>query len=122
MSSGTTRPPTFQDKRSRPDQVSFSQSHSQHQHSNAESRKRSTSVNPRSTSRHVEERRTEKVQVTTRETLMTRTRSPDRREGAKQRAAEPRSRDMRQDAPLQEKPAPPHGNQKRRSSRTHQPP
>ncbi|KAK4678074.1 gamma tubulin complex Spc97/GCP2 subunit Alp4 [Podospora pseudoanserina] len=103
MSSGTTRPSTFQDKRSRPDQVSFSQSHSQHQQSNAESRKRSTSVNPRSTSRHVEERCTEKVQVTTRETLMTRTRSPDRREGAKQRAAEPRSRDMRQDAPPQEK-------------------
>ncbi|KAK4181887.1 putative spindle pole body component alp4 [Triangularia setosa] len=74
----------------------------------AESRKRSTSVNPRSTSRHVEERRTEKVQVTTRETLMTRTRSPDRREGGlKQRAAEPRSRDVRQDAPPQEKLAPP---------------
>ncbi|KAK4204120.1 putative spindle pole body component alp4 [Triangularia verruculosa] len=78
----------------------------------AESRKQSTSVNPRSTSRHVEERRTEKVQVTTRETLMARTRSPDRREGGggggglKQRAAEPRSRDVRQDAPPQEKPAP----------------
>ncbi|KAK0735887.1 Spc98 family-domain-containing protein [Apiosordaria backusii] len=128
MSSGT-RPPTFQDKRSSGVAATASASQS-HGHSHkpsantnadplpsqtnntssryAESRKRSTSVNPRSTSRHVEERRTEKVQVTTRETLMTRTRSPDRREGGlKQRAAEPRSRDVRQDAPPQEKPAPP---------------
>jgi gamma-tubulin complex component 2 len=34
------------------------------------------------TSRNVEERRTEKVQVTTRETLISRTRSPDRRPGS----------------------------------------
>ncbi|KAK4193942.1 spindle pole body component alp4 [Podospora australis] len=85
----------------------------------AEAHKRSTSGNPRSTSRSVEERRTEKVQVTTRETLMTRTRSPERRgatgerssradERLKQRpVADPRSRDVRQEAPPQDKPAPP---------------
>ncbi|KAL2021964.1 hypothetical protein VTK56DRAFT_6383 [Thermocarpiscus australiensis] len=75
--------------------------------------------NPRATSRSFEERRTEKVQVTTRETLMTRTRSPDRRtapertrtaDGVKHRHAEPRPRDTRQETPVQgqsqDKPAP----------------
>ncbi|OIW31767.1 hypothetical protein CONLIGDRAFT_572794 [Coniochaeta ligniaria NRRL 30616] len=43
------------------------------------SHKRTASGNPRPTSRAVEERRTERVQVTTRETLVSRTRSPERR-------------------------------------------
>ncbi len=69
------------------------------------SHKRSASGNPRPTSRLVDERRTEKVQVTTRETLVTRTRSPVRRsapdertrapDGQKQRAPEPRPREAR---------------------------
>ncbi|KAK0718227.1 Spc98 family-domain-containing protein [Lasiosphaeria miniovina] len=47
----------------------------------SQAHKRTASGNPRQTSRSVEERRTEKVQVTTRETLVSRTRSPDRRSG-----------------------------------------
>ncbi|KAK4165989.1 spindle pole body component alp4 [Cladorrhinum sp. PSN259] len=141
MSSGT-RPTSFADKRNRDSGVpaaapssssrprmpatdggSFS-SKPDHQHTSSsryadrESHKRSASNNPRSTSRSVEERRTEKVQVTTREALIARTKSPDRRGATaerssrtdvslKQRAAEPRARDVRQDAPPQEKPAPP---------------
>ncbi|KAK4156209.1 Spc98 family-domain-containing protein [Chaetomidium leptoderma] len=73
--------------------------------------KRSTSghPNPRSTSSSFEERRTEKVQVTTRETFMTRTKSPQHRstasektraaDGPKQRAPEPR-REARQETPV----------------------
>lgn len=44
--------------------------------------KRTASGNPRPISRTVEERRTERVQVTTRETLVSRTRSPERRSAA----------------------------------------
>ncbi|KAL1883808.1 hypothetical protein VTK73DRAFT_8344 [Phialemonium thermophilum] len=77
------------------------------------SHKRSASGNLRPSSRSIEERRTEKVQVTTRETLVSRTRSPQRRgsvgtgkqrnaEGApRQKAAETRSREAKVD------PAPP---------------
>lgn len=43
------------------------------------SHKRSASGNPRPASRTTEERRTEKVHVTARETLVSRTKSPDRR-------------------------------------------
>jgi gamma-tubulin complex component 2 len=74
--------------------------------------KRSTSghPNPRSTSSSFEERRTEKVQVTTRETFTTRTRSPQRRsatadksraaDGTKQRAPDSRPREARQETPV----------------------
>ena len=74
--------------------------------------KRSTSghPNPRSTNSSFEERRTEKVQVTTRETLIARTRSPPRRTTAaektrsadmtRQRAPEARPRDARQETPV----------------------
>ncbi|KAH8889710.1 hypothetical protein GQ53DRAFT_842607 [Thozetella sp. PMI_491] len=76
------------------------------------SHKRSASGNFRPASRAVEERRTERVQVTTKETLVTRTRSPERRsapsekpraaDGAKQRAAaDPRPREPRPEAPPQ---------------------
>lgn len=75
------------------------------------SHKRSASGNPRPSSRAVEERRTERVQVTTKETLVSRTRSPERRgapsekprnsEGAKQRAPEARPKETRPE------PAPP---------------
>jgi gamma-tubulin complex component 2 len=68
--------------------------------------------NPHSTSSSFEERRTEKVQVTTRETFTSRTRSPQRRsattdknraaDGPK-RAPEPR-REVRQETPLPDKP------------------
>ena len=73
--------------------------------------KRSTSghPNPRSTNSSFEERRTEKVQVTTRETFTSRTKSPQRRsatsdrsraaDGPKQRAPEPR-REARQETPV----------------------
>ncbi|KAK4126321.1 hypothetical protein N657DRAFT_709925 [Parathielavia appendiculata] len=83
--------------------------------------KRSTSGHPnlRSASSSFEERerRTEKVQVTTRETLTARTRSPQRRstttekgrtaDGPKQRAPEPRPREARQETPVPDKPHPP---------------
>ncbi|KAL2200414.1 Spc98 family-domain-containing protein [Corynascus similis CBS 632.67] len=74
------------------------------------SHRRSTSghPNPRSTNSSFEERRTEKVQVTMRETFTARTRSPQRRsatgdksrvaDGIKQRASESR-RDTRQETP-----------------------
>lgn len=74
--------------------------------------KRSTSghPNPRSTSSSFEERRTEKAQVTTRETFISRTRSPPRRTAApektrnpdvpKQRAPESRPREARQETPV----------------------
>jgi gamma-tubulin complex component 2 len=80
--------------------------------------KRSTSGHPipRSTSTSFEERRTEKVQVTTRETFTTRTRSPQRRsattdkgraaDGPKQRAPEPRPREARQETPVPGAPSP----------------
>ena len=45
------------------------------------SHKRTASGNPRPASRATEERRTEHVKVTTRETLVTRIRSPERRNG-----------------------------------------
>ncbi|KAK3987822.1 spindle pole body component alp4 [Cladorrhinum sp. PSN332] len=142
MSSGI-RPSSFADKRNRDSGVPAATASSSsrprmpttdggsftskpdHQHTSSsryadrDSHKRSTSNNPRSTSRSVEERRTEKVQVTTREALIARTRSPDRRgatgerisrttdAGLKQRIADPRGRDVRQEAPPQEKPAPP---------------
>ncbi|KAK4145872.1 Spc98 family-domain-containing protein [Dichotomopilus funicola] len=73
--------------------------------------KRSTSGHPgpRSTNSSFEERRTERTQVTTRETFISRTKSPQRRgtvsdrtrtaDGSKQRAPEPR-RDMRQETPV----------------------
>jgi gamma-tubulin complex component 2 len=53
------------------------------------SHKRSASGNPRPTSRMVDERRTEKVQVTTRETLAARTRSPVRRTAPEERSRQP---------------------------------
>lgn len=71
------------------------------------SHKRSASGNPRPTTRTTDERRTEKVQVTTRETLVSRTRSPDRRnsaaqrertkatDGAKMRPPEPKVKDQK---------------------------
>ena len=74
--------------------------------------KRSTSghPNPRSTSSSFEERRTEKAQVTTRETFISRTRSPPRRTAApektrttdvpRQRAPESRPREARQETPV----------------------
>ncbi|KAL2159851.1 hypothetical protein VTH06DRAFT_1984 [Thermothelomyces fergusii] len=69
--------------------------------------------NPRSTNGSFDERRTDKIQVTTRETLTTRTRSPLRRsatasdksrpaDGMRQRGPDSR-REMRQDAPVPEK-------------------
>ncbi|KAL2177221.1 Spc98 family-domain-containing protein [Thermothelomyces heterothallicus CBS 202.75] len=71
-------------------------------------------LNPRSTNSSFEERRTEKIQVTTRETLTTRTRSPPRRsaasdksraaDGIRQRAPDSR-RETRQETPVSEKPA-----------------
>src|SRR6187399_3233574 len=75
--------------------------------------KRSASGNfVRPASRAVDERRTERVQVTTRETLVSRTRSPERRsaasersrttDGAKQKpAAESRPREIRPEPVLQ---------------------
>ncbi|AEO66996.1 7bcb85ce-c584-4b59-878b-917f1c4147ee [Thermothielavioides terrestris] len=73
-------------------------------------------ANPRSASSSFEERRTEKVQVTTRETMMTRTRSPSRRsaaaeksrtaDGPKQRVSDPRPREARQETPVPDKPHP----------------
>lgn len=67
--------------------------------------------NPRSTSGSFEERRTERSQVTTRETLITRTKSPQRRsaatdrsraaDGTKRWTPEPR-RDARQETPVPE--------------------
>ncbi|KAK4207338.1 spindle pole body component alp4 [Rhypophila decipiens] len=73
--------------------------------------KRSTSSSARAASRTVEERRTERVQVTSRETLVTRTRSPERRSAApsekskgsherlRQQPVEPRPREPRTEAP-----------------------
>jgi gamma-tubulin complex component 2 len=71
--------------------------------------KRSASGNPRPASRAVEERRTERVQVTTKETLVSRTRSPDRRavpqerpratDGFRQKSTEARSREPKVEAP-----------------------
>ena len=57
------------------------------------SHKRTASGNPRPASRTAEERRTEHIKVTTRETLVTRTKSPDRRNGQppKERARAPES-------------------------------
>ena len=80
------------------------------------SHKRTASGSQR-TNRGVEERRTERVQVTTRETLTTRTRSPDRRSASstqpteRQRPAEPsraylgdpRPKPSKPEAPLQRK-------------------
>ncbi|KAK0751027.1 Spc98 family-domain-containing protein [Schizothecium vesticola] len=85
------------------------------QSSASTSHKRSASGNPRPTSRVVDERRTEKVQVTTRETLVSRTRSPVRRSAPEERARPPdamkhrhtesRTRDVPR-APEIEKPPP----------------
>lgn len=85
------------------------------QSSASTSHKRSASGNPRPTSRVVDERRTEKVQVTTRETLVSRTRSPVRRSAPDERARAPdavkhrhtesRTRDVPR-APEVEKPPP----------------
>lgn len=75
--------------------------------------KRTASGNPRPTSRTVEERRTERVQVTTKETLVSRTRSPDRRSGtafggrqragtdgsSRQKVAETRPKEPKVEAP-----------------------
>lgn len=74
--------------------------------------KRSTSTNARATGRLVDERRTERVQVTTRETLVTRTKSPERRSAAPseksrgsyerlrpQQPVEPRPREQRTEMP-----------------------
>ncbi|KAJ9131568.1 Spindle pole body component [Pleurostoma richardsiae] len=77
----------------------------------ATSHKRTASGNPRPSSRATEERRVERHVVTTRETLVSRTRSPDRRNGQaerprpgpaeKQRApAEAKTREPRQEAPI----------------------
>lgn len=135
MSSGTTRPSTYAEKRSsgiavaerasarprmsdssssfRTDASKPSEPKISSRYAESAAHKRSISGNPnaRSTSRSaVEERRTEKVQVTTRETLMTRTMSPERRgapsdkgraaDGLKRRPSEPRPRDARQETPL----------------------
>ncbi|KAL2134770.1 hypothetical protein VTI74DRAFT_10844 [Chaetomium olivicolor] len=79
--------------------------------------KRSASGHPnaRSANSSFDERRTEKAQMTTRETFISRARSPPRRsaateksretDGSKQRAAEPR-REARQETPVPEKPPP----------------
>ncbi|KAK3352326.1 Spc98 family-domain-containing protein [Lasiosphaeria hispida] len=85
--------------------------------STSTSHKRSASGNPRPTSRMVDERRTEKVQVTTRETLVARTRSPVRRSApdertrapdlSKQRAPEPRPREPEPRAREPERPPAP---------------
>jgi len=74
------------------------------------SHKRTASGNPRPSSRAVEERRTERVQVTTKETLVSRTRSPERRaaqaekarnvDASKQRAPETRPRETRPEPAL----------------------
>ncbi|KAI2624391.1 Spc98 family-domain-containing protein [Hypoxylon sp. NC1633] len=74
--------------------------------------KRTASGNPRPASRSTEERRTERVTVTTKEKLISRTRSPERRskdapppekwrpkEPAKSRQAETKSRDAKPDTP-----------------------
>jgi len=76
------------------------------------SHKRTASGNPRPASRATEERRAEHIKVTTRETLVTRTRSPDRRDGpapkekvrasdggGKARPAETRPKEPRADPP-----------------------
>ena len=74
--------------------------------------KRSASGNFRPSSRTVDERRTERVQVTTRETLVTRTRSPERRgapserpkaaDTARQRASvDSRIKEIKVDPPVQ---------------------
>ncbi|KAK4238390.1 Spc98 family-domain-containing protein [Achaetomium macrosporum] len=83
----------------------------------AHKRSASGHPNPRSTSSSFEERRTEKVQVTTRETFINRMRSPPRRsaaseksrisDGHKRRGSEPRPREARQETPAPEKPPPP---------------
>ncbi|KAK3318371.1 Spc98 family-domain-containing protein [Apodospora peruviana] len=76
------------------------------------SHKRSASGNPRPASRTVDERRIEKVQVTTREMLTTRTRSPERRSATasdksratdvpRQRPPDTRPRESRAEAPPQ---------------------
>ncbi|GAB1318821.1 gamma tubulin complex Spc97/GCP2 subunit Alp4 [Madurella fahalii] len=143
MSSGATRPSTYAEKRSsgiaaaerasarsrmsdssssfRADANKPSEPKISSRYAESTVHKRSISGNPsaRSASRSaVEERRTEKVQVTTRETLMTRTMSPERRsapadksrtgDGLRRRPSEPRPRDARQETPLpQDKPTPP---------------
>lgn len=78
------------------------------------SHKRSASGNPRPASRATEERRTERHVVTTRETLVSRTKSPDRRsaaaapsaksrgtDGERQRASEAKVKDARAEPPPQ---------------------
>lgn len=80
--------------------------------SSAQNRSTSNNANARATGRTVDERRTERVQVTTRETLITRTKSPERRGAAAseksrgsyerlrpQQPVEPRSREQRTEAP-----------------------
>lgn len=134
MASGTSRPSSYAEKRSsgiaaserassrqrlsdgsssfRADATRPSEPKISSRYAESTAHRRSTSGNPaRSTSRStIEERRTEKVQVTTRETIMTRTRSPDRRsvptdksrtaDGLKRHPSEPRPRDARQETPL----------------------
>ncbi|KAI1386258.1 Spc98 family-domain-containing protein [Hypoxylon trugodes] len=96
---------------------------SQHQHDQRSTRspqashtnpahKRTASGNPRPASRSTEERRTERVTVTTKEKLISRTRSPERRskdapppekwkskETAKPRPPEPKPKDSKSEAP-----------------------
>lgn len=69
----------------------------------------SPNANLRSANSSFEERRTERVQVTTRETLINRTKSPPRRsaageksrtaDGTRHRGPEPRQREVRQETP-----------------------
>ncbi|KAK3390494.1 Spc98 family-domain-containing protein [Podospora didyma] len=61
--------------------------------SSSTAHKRTASGNPRqASSRSVDERRTERVQVTTRETLVSRTRSPERRSASSRTSDAPRPR------------------------------
>ncbi|KAL2120489.1 hypothetical protein VTJ04DRAFT_4516 [Mycothermus thermophilus] len=62
---------------------------------------------PRSTNSSFEERRTERSHITTRETLITRTRSPPRRSAADKPKPSESRRDARHETPAPEKPPPP---------------
>ncbi|KAM7196390.1 spindle pole body component alp4 [Naviculisporaceae sp. PSN 640] len=66
--------------------------------------KRSTSTNARATGRVVDERRTERVQVTTRETLVTRTRSPERRSAAPSEKSKGSYERLRPQQPVEQRP------------------
>jgi gamma-tubulin complex component 2 len=113
-SRGPRMPPTAHDsfKSDRPDSKRTSRASPQPSNVSA-AHKRTISGNPRPASRVAEEKRTERTQVTTRETLTSRTRSPDGKSGSalgerqragadgtsRPRAAEARPKDPKVEAP-----------------------